>query len=100
MKDYIPVVNRKNREFEKPDFKGYDIASALPMAYPSTIREALRANHEQAKHVRLHAQFINGTTTKQMLLEEAANNRATIKIQLAESLYFYEGIAIAETLGA
>ena len=69
----------------------------LPLPYPSTVREALAANHEQM-HVMLGNTSVLQyySVTKEELKAGYLANRKLLAAKLEESLYIYEGVPMAD----
>lgn len=82
----------------KPNNTTHPLLDAFPLAKPATIREALRANHEQMVRGMgsgtLVMHELRGYESRIEYKAECLAQRATIKAQLAESLYIYEGVPI------
>ena len=73
------------------------IPAALPLPYPSTIREALRANHEQMTTMigstACHQYY---SVIKDDLKSQYLANRKVIATKLEESLYIYHGVPMTD----
>tara|TARA_R110002167_G_scaffold366375_1_gene595541 strand:- start:2515 stop:2838 length:324 start_codon:yes stop_codon:yes gene_type:complete len=77
------------------------IPQALPLPYPSTIREALRANHEQVTTMLANTSVTQYySVVREALKSQYLANHKAIATKLEESLYIYQGVPMTDHDGA
>lgn len=77
------------------------IPEPLPLAKPSTISEALRANtSEMQTMLSTPSCAMYYSTTKEALRAQYLSNRETILAKLEESLYIYQGVPMTDHASA
>ena len=77
------------------------VPQALPLAKPATIREALRANHEQMlEMLGTPSCVMYYSTTKEALKAQYLANRKVIAAKLEESLYIHHGVPMTDSPSA